>query len=71
MPNLNFQLWLVLILISLELQGYTVPNWKALKNDKYEARGLRFSSTLKICQDVLKSVNLLHSAMKLRLHTVT
>ena len=47
-------------MISLEEKGHTVPYWKALSHGKYEPRGLSCGGTLKICQDVLKSANLLH-----------
>ena len=57
---MNFQLWPVLFLIPLELQGQTVPHWKALRYGKDESRGLSYDRTLSICQDVLKSGNLLH-----------
>ena len=40
--------------------GHTVSNWKTLSFSKYEARGLSSGNTLRLCQDVLKSANLLH-----------
>ena len=55
-----FQLWLVIFLILLQVQGHTVPHWKALRYAKYELRGLSCNSNLNICQVVMKSVNLLH-----------
>ena len=45
---------------TIEVQGHTVPHWKALRYGKDESRGLSYDSTLSICQDVLKSGNLLH-----------
>ena len=48
------------LLITIEEQGHRVPHWKALSSGKYEPRRLRFGSSLNICQDVLKSANLLH-----------
>ena len=35
-------------------------DWKALKYGKNETRGLICGSTSSICQDALKSINLLH-----------
>ena len=49
-----------MILTSLEVQGHTVPHWKALRYGNDESRGISYNSTLNICQDVLKSGNLLH-----------
>ena len=49
-----------LFFIPLEVQGHTVPHWKVISSGKYEPRGLRCSSTYDICQNVLKSANLLH-----------
>ena len=43
-----------------EKKGQTVANLKALSSGKYELSGLCFGSTLNICQDFLKSDNLLH-----------
>ena len=43
----------------LEEKGHTVPHWKALSIGKYDPRRLNCGSTLNICQDVLKSANLL------------
>ena len=40
------------------------PYLKSLRYGKYESRGQRCSSTLKVCQDVLKNVNLLHKLAK-------
>ena len=39
---------------------YTVPHWKALSSGKYKLGGPSFGSTLKICQGIMKSANLLH-----------
>ena len=39
-----------------EVQSYSVPHWKTLTYGEYEPRG---GSTLNICQDVLKSANIL------------
>ena len=58
--DLNFQLWLVVSLKLLEVQGHTVPFWKALEYDRYQARVLCCCSTSSICQDVLKSTGLLN-----------
>ena len=52
-----FQLWPVIFSIPLKEKDHAVPHWKALSKSKYEGRGL---STLKICQDILKSANLLY-----------
>ena len=46
--------------MSLEVEGHAITYWKALRCGKYETRGLNCGSTLSICQDVLKSDNLLH-----------
>ena len=45
---------------SLEVTGHTVPYLKALRFGIYEIRGLSCGSTSSICQDFLKSDNLLH-----------
>ena len=50
----------VVFLIHLEVQGHTVPHWKALGSGKHEASGLSCGSTLNIHQDILKRRNLLH-----------
>ena len=47
-------------LIALEVQGHTIPPWKALRYGKYNSRGISCGSTLNIYQDILKSGNLLH-----------
>ena len=47
-------------MIPLELQGHKVPHLKALRCGKDQSRELGYDSTLSICQDVLKSGNLLH-----------
>ena len=44
----------------LEVQGHTVPHWKALRYGKDQSRGVSYDITLSICQDVLKTGNLLH-----------
>ena len=49
-----------LFLIPLKGLGHTVPHWKALRYGKYELSGQSCDSTLKIHQEVLKSVILLH-----------
>ena len=65
--------------------GHTVPHWKDHSSDKIESRMLNYSSTLNICQSVLKISNLLHkqgfvepqllrticTTMDICLHTVT
>ena len=56
----SVQLWTVLFLIPLEVQGHTVPHWKGLITVKYEPRGLKCGRTLNICQAFLKGTNLLH-----------
>ena len=50
----------VIFLIPFEVQGHTVPHLKALRYGIYERRVLSCGSTSSICQDVLKSGNLLH-----------
>ena len=53
--------------------GHTVPNWKALRYGKDESRGISCGSTSSICQDILKSDNLLHKQGFVKtqsLHTV-
>ena len=40
--------------------GSCIPHLKAVKNGKYEKRGLSGGSTPSFCQDFLKSNNLLH-----------
>ena len=47
-------------MITLEVQVQTVPHLKALKYGKDGSGGLSCGSTSNICQDVLKSNNLLH-----------
>ena len=42
-----------------KVQGQTVPHLKALRYGIYETRGLNSGSTSSICQDMLKSDNLL------------
>ena len=49
-----------MFLIPLELQARTVPHLKGLRYDKDESRGLSCGYTSSICQDVMKSDNLLH-----------
>jgi len=57
---LNFQLWLVIFLITLKVKCHTVLYWKALNCGRYEPGGLSHGSTLGICQGILKSASLLH-----------
>ena len=57
---MDFQISPVLFLISLKVQGHTVPHWKALRYGKNGSRGLSCDSTFSICQDILKIENLLH-----------
>jgi len=45
---------------TLEEQAYTVTYWKAFRYSKYNLKDLWCGSTLNICQDVLKSDNVLH-----------
>ena len=54
------------------VQSHTGPHWKALRYGKDESRGLSYDSTLSICQDVLKSGNLLHkqSFVDSLMHTI-
>ena len=47
-------------MITLEVQGCTVPHLKGLRYGKDESRGLSCGCTSSICQDVMKSDNLLH-----------
>ena len=47
-------------MIPFEVHGCKVPRLKALKYGKYETRWLSCGSTSSICQEVLKSGNLLH-----------
>ena len=42
------------------LMGHTPPHLKGLRYGKYESRGLSCGWTYSICQDVMKSDNLLH-----------
>ena len=55
-----FEIWPVAVLISLKVQGHTVPHWKALRYGKYNSRWQSCGSTLNIYQDVLKSGNSQH-----------
>ena len=57
---MKFQLWFVVFLIPLEVQGHTIPHLKALRYGIYETRGFSCGSTSSICQGILKSGNLLH-----------
>ena len=43
-----------------EVKGHTASHLKALRYGKYETRGLSCGSTSSICQEILKSDNLLH-----------
>ena len=56
----HFQLWLVVFLIPLKVQGHMMPHLKALRYGIYEARLPSCGSTSSICQAILKSVNLTH-----------
>ena len=47
-------------MLPLEVQGHTVPHWKTLRYGKDGSREFGCGSNSSICQDVLKSVNLLH-----------
>ena len=47
-------------MISVEVFGHTVPHWKALRYGKDGSKGLSCGSTSSICEDFLKSDNLLH-----------
>ena len=49
-----FQIWPVTFLISIEVQGNTLPHWKALRSSKYEPMWQSYGSTLNICQEVWK-----------------
>ena len=57
---IGFQLLSFVSLIPIDTQGHTVPQLKALSYDRYERRGHSCGSTSSICQDILKSDNLLH-----------
>ena len=46
--------------MSLEAQGQKVPHQKALRYGKYDTNWLCNGSTPGICQNILKSGNLLH-----------
>ena len=50
----------VIFLIPSKLRGHTVPHLKFIIHGKYETRGLSCGSTSSICQEILKSDNLLH-----------
>ena len=50
----------MVILIPFEVQGHKVPHLNALRYGKFESRELGCGSTSSICQDALKSDNLLH-----------
>ena len=49
-----------MLLIPIQVQVHTVPQWKALTCGKDESRRISFDSTLSICQEALKRGNLLH-----------
>ena len=50
-------------LITLEVEGHTVPYLKALISCKYELRELSNGGTFDNCQGILKIENLLHRAL--------
>ena len=50
----------VTFFIPLEVQNHTIAHWKVVTCDRFDLRGLRYGSTLNICQDSLKIANLLH-----------
>ena len=49
-----------MFLIPIEILGHTLPHSKVLRYGKDDLRGLSCGSTSSICEDVLKSDNLLH-----------
>ena len=55
-----FQLWPVISFTPLVVKGHTVSHWKALRDVKYEPKGLKWHSTFNICRYVLKRTNQLH-----------
>jgi hypothetical protein len=44
----------------LEIQSHTVPHLKAFISGNVEPRGLRWGSTFRVCQALLKNAVLLH-----------
>ena len=56
----DFNFKILAFLIPLEVQGHTVPYLKGLRYGKDESKGLNCGCTSVICQDVMKSDNLLH-----------
>ena len=58
--SLNIQICLIKVELSTLTCRHAVPHWKALRYGKYGLRNLGCGSTFSICQDVLKSDNLLH-----------
>ena len=52
--KLNFQLWLVVFLIPLEVQSHKVPHLKALRHSIYETRRHSCGSSSSICQGIMK-----------------
>ena len=42
------------------VQDHAIPYWKDLRGGKYFQRELIFGNTINICQDIMKSANLLH-----------
>ena len=56
----NFQVLSLVFPMPLEIQSHTVPHLKALISGKNEPRGLRYGSTFRVCQALLKSAILLH-----------
>ena len=49
-----------LIFDIFEVQDHTILHWKALRYEKNELGGLSYNTTFSICEDVLKSDNLLN-----------
>ena len=47
-------------MIPFYVKVHAVTHWKAPRYGKYDLRGLSYNGSSNICQNVMKSVNLLH-----------
>ena len=65
-----FQLWILISLIPLEVQGHALPHLKARSSGKYELRGLNCGWTFNICQCILKIENPLHKQSLVETHLI-
>ena len=69
LQELNLQILLFIFLIPLEVQGHTVPHWKALSNSKNWTKSQ--VEALVSVRGVLKCANLLHKKGSVDFQMVT